>query len=74
MIRLCGGLRVACGPNYGCQPYCGSTDNEKAAIRFGHVAKSSHKDVDARWPVKFTTARANSDGTKQVDIALPHLW
>jgi IS5 family transposase len=56
-----------------------NTEAEKADIKAGRVpeawqeqpAKLRQKDRDARWTVKFTKARPKSDGTKQVDIAIP---
>jgi IS5 family transposase len=57
-----------------------NTDAEKAAIKEGKTAgevwpekpaKARQKDVDARWTVKFSKAKPTSDGTPQLDIAIP---
>jgi IS5 family transposase len=57
-----------------------NTGAEKAAIRTGEVpadwqdqpAKLRHKDVDARWPVKFTKAKMKPHGAAPpVDLAIP---
>lgn len=56
------------------------TDGEKAAIKEGRTAaevwpekpaKACQKDVDARWTVKLSKAKARADGTKPIDIAIP---
>ena len=55
-------------------------DGEKAAIKEGKTAaeiwpdkpaKSRQKDVDGRWTVKYSKAKARSDGSKPIDIAIP---
>ncbi|SJM34851.1 transposase (fragment) [Mesorhizobium delmotii] len=57
-----------------------NSDAEKADIKAGKVpdewqkkpAKLRQKDRDARWTVKFLTAKADEEGkTKQRDIAVP---
>ncbi len=57
-----------------------NTAAEKAEIKAGRIpaewqarpAKLRHKDRDARWTVKFTTAKPASDGVvPAVDIAIP---
>jgi IS5 family transposase len=34
-------------------------------------AKARQKDVDGRWTVKYSKAKARADGTKPIDIAIP---
>jgi IS5 family transposase len=56
-----------------------NTKDEKQAIRQGRIpdawkdkpAKIAQKDRDARWTVKYTTAKPQADGTKPVDLAIP---
>jgi transposase, IS5 family len=57
-----------------------NTDGEKAAIKEGRSAaeiwpekpaKARQKDVDGRWTVKYSKAKARADGTKPIDIAIP---
>jgi IS5 family transposase len=57
-----------------------NTDGEKAQIKAGKTAddiwpdkpaKARQKDVDGRWTVKYSKAKARADGTKPVDIAIP---
>lgn len=57
-----------------------NTDGEKAQIRAGRTAaqiwpekpsKARQKDVDGRWTVKYSKAKARADGTKPIDIAIP---
>ena len=57
-----------------------NTNDEKKAIKEGRVpddwkhrpAKLRQKDRDARWTVKFTTAKQREDGsTPPVDLAIP---
>lgn len=57
-----------------------NTDGEKAAIKAGKTAseiwpdkpaKAAQKDVDGRWTVKYSKAKARADGVKPVDIAIP---
>lgn len=57
-----------------------NTKEEKDAIKAGKTAaevwpdkpaKAAQKDVDARWTVKFSKARATTDGKPQTDIAIP---
>lgn len=57
-----------------------NTDGEKAQIKAGNSAaeiwpgkpaKARQKDVDGRWTVKLSKARARSNGAPQVDIAVP---
>ncbi len=56
-----------------------NTEEEKADIKAGRIpeawkkrpAKLRQKDRDARWTVKFTTAKPREDGSKPVDIAIP---
>ena len=58
-----------------------NSDGEKDAIKAGKKAneiwpdkpnKAAQKDVDARWTVKFSKAKAKADGTKHAtDIAIP---
>jgi transposase, IS5 family len=57
-----------------------NTKEEKDAIKAGKTAaevwpdkpaKAAQKDVNARWTVKFTKARASTDGKPQTDIAIP---
>ena len=57
-----------------------NTDGEKAAIEAGKTAseiwpetsaKAAQKDTDGRWTVKYSKAKARTDGTKPVDIAIP---
>lgn len=57
-----------------------NTDGEKAQIKEGKSAtdiwpdkptKARQKDVDGRWTVKYSKAKARADGTKPVDIAIP---
>ena len=52
---------------------------EKQAIREGRIpqewqarpAKLRQKDRDARWTIKYTKAKPQEDGRKQVDLAIP---
>ncbi len=57
-------------------------DEEKAQIKEGKRAediwnnphKARHKDVDARWSIKYSKAKTTADGAKKkghVDIAIP---
>ncbi len=57
-----------------------NTDAEKAAIKDGkpaagiwpdNPAKARQKDVDGRWTVKYSKAKARADGSKPIDIAIP---
>ncbi|MEH6721814.1 MAG: transposase [Aurantimonas endophytica] len=58
-----------------------NTEDEKARIKAGEMAKqiwkdkpfkARQKDTDARWTVKFSKARPAEDGQKQqIDIAIP---
>lgn len=57
-----------------------NTDGEKAAIKAGKSAsdiwpekpaKAAQKDVDGRWTVKYSKAKARADSSKPVDIAIP---
>jgi len=57
-----------------------NTDDEKKAIKEGRIpanwkakpAKLRHKDRNARWTVKFTTAKPREDGSMPpVDLAIP---
>ena len=57
-----------------------NTHGEKAAIKAGKAAleiwpekpaEAAQKDVDGRWTVKYSKAKAHADGSKPVDIAIP---
>lgn len=57
-----------------------NTESEKAAVKAGKMpaeiwpetpAKARQKDVDARWTIKFSKAKPASDGSPQIDIAVP---
>ena len=57
-----------------------NSDAEKAAIKEGKsaaeiwpdkLAKAAQKDINARWMVKYSKAKARADGTKPIDIAIP---
>lgn len=57
-----------------------NTDGEKAQIKEGKSAadiwpdkpaKARQKDVDGRWTVKYSKAKARPDSTRPVDIAIP---
>jgi IS5 family transposase len=56
-----------------------NTKTEKQAIKEGRVpeawqakpAKLRQKDRDARWTIKYTKAKPQEDGRKQVDLAIP---
>ena len=57
-----------------------NTEGEKTAIKAGKAAseiwpeqpaKAAQKDVDGRWTVKYSKAKARADGSKPVDIAIP---
>lgn len=57
-----------------------NADGEKQAIKSGKSArqiwpdkptKARQRDVNARWTVQFGKAKANPDGTKPPDIAIP---
>ena len=56
------------------------TRAEKEAIKSGQSAddiwpdepaKAAQKDVDARWTVKFSAAKARGDGSTPLDLAIP---
>jgi transposase, IS5 family len=57
-----------------------NTEAEKGTVKEGksaaeiwpdEPAKARQKDADARWTLKFATAKLTADGKPQVDIAIP---